>query len=61
MDARYAVALMEIKERGIANIKKSRLGGDPCGIDPRVDLGLDRLRSQKSTLDRSKIDSKIDT
>ena len=36
-----------------------RLGGDPCGVDPRIDLGLDRLRSQGSTLDRSGIDFRI--
>ncbi len=22
---------------------RARLGGDPCRVDPRVDLGLDRL------------------
>jgi hypothetical protein len=38
----------------------TRLGGDPCGVDPRVDLGLDRLGSQGSTLDRSRVDSRVD-
>jgi len=40
--------------------RKDRLGGDPCGVDPRVDLGLDRLGSQGSTLDRSRVDSRVD-
>src|SRR6266536_194285 len=41
-----------------ARLSGRRLGGDPCGVDPRVDLGLDRLRSQGSTLDRSRVDSR---
>jgi hypothetical protein len=31
-----------------------RLGGDPCRVDPRVDLGLDRLVSVG-------VDSRVDT
>jgi hypothetical protein len=39
----------------------TRLGGDPYRVDPRVDLGLDRLVSVGVDPGRLGVDSRVDT